>query len=185
MMEAGSGQPGVQPIVRALDILRALNGRSFATLHALWEDTGLPKAIIHRILAVLCEQGYVARNPIRSVYRLTSQAQLLSARYSERSRISNVGAGILRAVTRETRWPLALGTLERTEVVVRYSTMPFSFWAVLATRVNKRHRLLDTTIGSRPRSHRQSGHRQVYVLSPVGCDAGTTSTGVAVRTCRA
>lgn len=148
MTEAGNGQAGGQPIIRALDILRALNRRSFATLHALWEDTGLPKATIHRILATLCAQGYVTRDPVRSVYRLTSQVQLLSAGYGERSRITDVGAGILRAVTREIRWPLALGTLERTEMVVRYSTMPFSPWAVRATTVNNRHRLLGTAMGT-------------------------------------
>lgn len=147
-MTIEDAKPGGQPIVRALDILSALNRRSYATLQALWEDTGLPKPTIHRILAILCEQGYAARDPVRGVYRLTAKVQLLSAGYSERSRITDVGAGILRDVTREIRWPLALGTLERTEVVVRYSTMPFSPWAVKATTVNNRHRLLGTAMGT-------------------------------------
>lgn len=139
---------GGQLIARTLDVLRALNQRSFATLHSLWEDTALPKPTIHRILGTLCDQGYVARDPVRGVYRLTAQVQLLSAGYSERSRITDVGAAILRAATEEIRWPLALGTLERTEVVVRYSTMPFSPWAVKATTVNNRHRLLGTAMGT-------------------------------------
>lgn len=139
---------GGQPIVRTLNILKALNHRAYATIHMLWEDTGLPKSTIHRILGVLCEQGYVARDPARGLYRLTSQVQLLSAGYSERSRITDMGASILREVTQQIRWPLALGTLERTEVVVRYSTMPFSPWAVRATTVNNRHRLLGTAMGT-------------------------------------
>ncbi len=139
---------GGQLIIRTLDVLRALNHRSFATLQALWEDTGLPKPTLHRILGTLCDHGYVARDPVRGVYRLTAQVQLLSAGYSERSRITDVGSGILRAVTEDIRWPLALGTLERTEVVVRYSTMPFSPWAVKATTVNNRHRLLGTAMGT-------------------------------------
>ena len=144
----GPAATGGQLIIRTLDILRALNRRSFVTLQGLWEDTGLPKPTIHRILGTLCEQGYVARDPVRGVYRLTARVQLLSAGYSERSRITDVGAGILRAVTQDIRWPLALGTLERTEVVVRYSTMPFSPWAVKATTVNNRHRLLGTAMGT-------------------------------------
>ena len=139
---------GGQLIARTLHVLRALNQRSFATLHSLWQDTALPKPTIHRILGTLCDQGYVARDPVRGVYRLTAQVQLLSAGYSERSRITDVGAAILRSVTEEIRWPLALGTLERTEVVVRYSTMPFSPWAVKATTVNNRHRLLGTAMGT-------------------------------------
>ena len=148
MKEATEDQPAGQPIIRALEILRALNRHSFATLHTLWTDTGLPKATLHRILGVLCDQGYVARDPARGVYRLTVQVHALSAGYNERSRITDVGAGILREVTREIRWPLALGTLDRTEIVVRYSTMPFSPWAVRSTTVNNRHPLLGTAMGT-------------------------------------
>ena len=143
--EAG---PGGRPIARALRVLEALNSRVYATLHLLNQDTGLPKPTLHRILGVLCEQGYVARDPVRGIYRLTSRVGLLSAGYGESSRITDVGAGILRECTRRIRWPLALGTLERTEIVVRYSTMPFSPWAVRATTVNHRHRLLGTAMGA-------------------------------------
>ena len=142
------GGEAMQPIVRSLEILRALNRHSFATLHTLWADTGLPKPTLHRILGVLCDQGYVARDPARAVYRLTAQVGALSAGYTERSRITDVGAGILREVTQEIRWPLAVGTLDKIEIVVRYSTMPFSPWAVRSTTVNNRHPLLGTAMGT-------------------------------------
>lgn len=141
-------EAGGRQIVRALDILCALNRRSYATLQDLFLETGLPKPTIHRILGTLREQGYVARDPARGIYRLTGRVQLLSAGYSERCRVTEVGAEILRQVTREIRWPLAIGTLDETEMVVRYSTMPFSPWAVKATTVNNRHRLLGTAMGT-------------------------------------
>ena len=137
-----------QPIARAFDILIALNRCSFATLQTLFEETKLPKSSIHRVLGTLCDQGFVARDPVRGVYRLTGKVQLLSAGYNERSRITDIGAPVLRRTTERISWPLAIGTLERTEVVVRYSTMPFSPWAVRATTVNNRHKLLGTAMGT-------------------------------------
>jgi len=90
----------------------------------------------------------VARDPVRGVYRLTAQVQLLSAGYSERCRVTELGAGLLREATEQIRWPLAIGTLDGTEMVVRYSTMPFSPWAVRTTTVNNRHPLLGSAMGA-------------------------------------
>jgi len=137
-----------RPIIRALNLLRALNSRSYATIQQLFVDTGLPKPTIHRILGTLCKQGFVARDPVRGVYRLTAQVQLLSAGYSERCRVTELGAGLLREATEQIRWPLAIGTLDGTEMVVRYSTMPFSPWAVRTTTVNNRHPLLGSAMGA-------------------------------------
>jgi IclR family transcriptional regulator, mhp operon transcriptional activator len=138
----------IQSVTRALEILCALNRRSYATLQSLHEDTNFPKATIHRILATLRREGYVARDPERGIYRLISKVQLLSAGFNERSLITEVGAEILRSATREIRWPLAIGTLDGTEIVVRYSTMPFSPCAVKATTVNNRHNLLESAMGT-------------------------------------
>ena len=144
----GAGEGSGRPIIRALDILCALNRRSFATLQELFVETELPKPTIHRILGTLREQGYVERDPARGIYRLTARVQLLSAGFSERCRVTQVGAAILREVTQAIRWPLAIGTLDAPEMVVRYSTMPFSPWAVRATTVNNRHKLLGTAMGT-------------------------------------
>lgn len=137
-----------RPIIRALNVLRALNSRSYATIQQLFVDTGLPKPTIHRILGTLCREGFVARDSVRGIYRLTAQVQLLSAGYSERCRVTELGAGLLREATEQIRWPLAIGTLDGTEMVVRYSTMPFSPWAVRATTVNNRHPLLGSAMGA-------------------------------------
>jgi IclR family mhp operon transcriptional activator len=74
-----------------------------------------------------------------------------------------IGADILREATKEVRWPLALGTLDGAEVVVRYSTMPFSNFTVGSTNVGRRHSLIETAMGTADRDHllrlmRQQGH---------------------------
>jgi IclR family mhp operon transcriptional activator len=138
----------IQPIARAFNVLRALNRRPYATLQQLHDDTALPKSTIHRILATLRQEGYIARDPVRSIYRLTAKVRSLSSGFGERSLITDIGADIITAVTREIRWPLAIGTLEGTEIVVRYSTMPDSPYAVRNTTVDRRHSLLASAMGT-------------------------------------
>jgi IclR family transcriptional regulator, mhp operon transcriptional activator len=140
--------PTIQPIARALSVLCAVNRRHNATLQELAHDTGLPKPTIHRILVTLRHQGYIARDPDRSIYRPTAKVQLLSAGFNERSRITEVATRLLRTVTREIQWPLALGTLDRTEIVVDCSTMPYSPCAVRTTTVTNRHPLIGSAMGS-------------------------------------
>lgn len=137
----------IQPVARALAVLRALNRRPYATLQELYDDTTLPKPTIHRILVTLRHEGYIARDPVRGIYRLTANVRHLSAGFGERSLITDVGADILKSVTRKIRWPLAIGTLDGTEIVVRYSTMPYSPYATKSTTVNNRHPLLGTAMG--------------------------------------
>ena len=171
MTKVATERPAGRPIARTLDVLRALNRCSFATLHALSVDTGLPKATLHRLLGILVAQGYVARDPVRSVYRLTEQVLGLSEGYNGAARITDISAAILREMTREIRWPLALGTLERTEVVVRYSTMPFSPWAVRGTTVDNRHPLLGSAMGSAYLAACPSSERE-FLLQALRQDGG-------------
>ena len=51
------------------------------------------------------------------------------------------------AVTKQIKWPLALGTLDCDAIVVRYSTMPYSPLAVQATTLGHRLGLLESAMG--------------------------------------
>lgn len=152
-MPEPSLEGAIQPIARALEILCALNRQPYATLQELHDLTALPKPTLHRLLATLRVLGYVDRNQDRGVYRLSAKVQLLSAGFGERSLITTVGSAILRAATREIQWPLALGTLDGTEIVVRYSTMPYSPCAVRTTTVNNRHKLFGSAMGTAYLAH--------------------------------
>ena len=153
----------IQPIARAFNVLRALNRRPYATLQQLHDDTALPKPTIHRILVTLRQEGYIARDPVRSIYRLTAKVRNLSSGFGERSLITDIGADIITAVTREIRWPLAIGTLDGTEVVVRYSTMPDSPYAVRNTTVDHRHSLLETAMGMAYLAHCSQEERELLL----------------------
>jgi IclR family mhp operon transcriptional activator len=137
-----------RPVVRALDLLVVLNRRPVTTIHELHADTGWPKSTIHRILENLIVAGFVLRDEVKCLYRLTAKVRELSGGFGEDCLVTDVGAEILRRVTLEIQWPLAIGTRQGLEMVVRYSTMPYSPLAVKPTTTANRHPLLTSAMGT-------------------------------------
>jgi len=139
--------PPVRAVSRAFELLRLMNQRAQWDLHALHRAADLPKPTVYRLLRTLRLAGYVQSEPGSGLYRLTARVAELSAGYTERSLLLDVGAPIALAVTRRIRWPLALGTLEENAIVVRYSTMPASPLAVQSTTLGHRLGLLESAMG--------------------------------------
>lgn len=141
------GEGSIRAVERALSLLRVMNehhGLSLKELHLLVE---LPKPTVFRLISTLKRAGYVAAEG-EGVYRVTEKVRELGSGYTERSRLIDAGSAIARKITRQIKWPLAIGTLDRTEVVVRYSTMPYSPLAVQATTIGHRLGLLDSAMGT-------------------------------------
>jgi IclR family transcriptional regulator, mhp operon transcriptional activator len=137
----------IRSISRALLLLRTMNASQRVSLHALHQETGLAKSTVFRILHTLQQDGYVRADGDAGQYRITAKVQELSAGYTEKSWVVDVASPLALRVTREIRWPLAIGTLDGDAVVVRYSTMPYSPLAVHATTLGQRLGLLDTAMG--------------------------------------
>lgn len=137
----------IRAISRALLLLRTMNTAQKSSLHELHLQTRLAKSTVFRILRTLQQEGYVRAEGDAGFYRLTARVQELGAGYTEKSLVVDVGSPLALRVTREIRWPLAIGTLDGDAVVVRYSTMPYSPLAVHATTVGQRLGLLDTAMG--------------------------------------
>lgn len=137
----------IRAISRALLLLRAMNASQKSSLHELHLQTGLAKSTIFRILHTLMHEGYVRAEGDAGWYRLTAKVQEMGSGYTEKSLVVDVGSPLALRVTREIRWPLAIGTLDGDAIVVRYSTMPYSPIAVHATTVGQRLGLLDTAMG--------------------------------------
>lgn len=117
---------------------------SLGQLHQLLD---LPKPTVYRLLSTLRGAGYVVPEGDGGVYRVTGKVRELGSGYTERSLLLDVGSPIARRVTRQIKWPLAIGTLDGTVIVVRYSTMPYSPLAVQATTVGHRLSLLESAMG--------------------------------------
>ena len=143
----GMNDEPVRSVTRALALLRALNAEPSTSLHQLHLRLGLPKATLSRLLGTLIHEGYVQAEGTGGRYRLGSKVQELAGGYTQRSLIVDIGRPLALQVTKEIRWPLAIGTLDGDAVVVRYSTMPYSPLAVHATTLGQRLGLLDTAMG--------------------------------------
>lgn len=143
-----SGKPGqIRSIARALKLLNAMNDKQPCSLAELHKATGLPKPTVFRILATLQHEGYVKSEGALGQYHLTELTRRLGAAYGEKLRVVDIGAPVIRRVTKKIKWPLAIGTLEHDHIVVRYSTMPYSPLAVQATTLGHRLGLIDTAMG--------------------------------------
>lgn len=159
----------VRAASRVLQLLRSLNTRVHSTLHELHLQTGLPKSTISRLLDTLCADGYVRAVAERGSYQITSKVRELSDGFSEQLNVVNVAIPCLIRVTKRIRWPLAIATLEGPQMVIRFSTMPYSPLAVRPTTYGRRHSLKTSAVGLAYLAFCPQAERQA--LFPDGIDA--------------
>lgn len=149
----------IRAVVRALAVLRLMNTAQRWTIHELHGHTGLPKSTLFRVLATLQHEGYVQVDPARGQYTLSAKIRELAAGYSEQSMVVTAGAPITRRVTREIKWPLAIGVRDGETMVVAHSTMPYSPLAVHSTTIGQRLSLTDSAIGQAYLAHCSAAER--------------------------
>lgn len=138
-----------------------MNEKQPCTIAELQVATGLPKPTVFRILTTLEDEGYVRNEGGFGRYRITEKTRRLGAGYGDNSLLIDIGAPHLLAVTRNIKWPLALGTLDRDAIVVRYSTMPYSPLAVQATTLGHRLPLLETAMGQTYLAFCEAGEQKI------------------------
>ncbi|WP_028601986.1 helix-turn-helix domain-containing protein [Ottowia thiooxydans] len=153
----------VRAVVRVLDLLRELNQNDASAISDLHRKLQLPKATVHRLLATLKSAGFVAVDAGSKTYRLTAKVLELSGGYTERSQLLEVSAPYLRQTTKKIRWPLAIGVLDNFNILVRFSTMPYSPLAVQATTVGHRLGLLESAMGNAYLAHCDEVQREILV----------------------
>jgi DNA-binding IclR family transcriptional regulator len=107
----------VQPVVRSLAILKALARReSGLGLQDLADELGLPISTVHRLTAVLMDQGFLIRVPGTKHFLLGPEVRTLLAGTSSYY-IRNVAEPHMRNVNRETQENVFLAELVGSEVV--------------------------------------------------------------------
>lgn len=99
----------VTALTRGLEVLRIINQLGEATVGALHKATGLDKATIVRMLETLEHEGYVARDPSRSVYVVTGRTLLLSQGYDLHRRVAAQSQPVLDAFRDRIGWPSDIG----------------------------------------------------------------------------
>ena len=146
-VDAEQDEQLIRSVSRALSLLRVMNTRQSWSLQELHRALGLPKSTLFRLLHTLQVEGYVRAEGGAGSYRLSSKVHELGGGYTQKSLLVDVGAPIALRMTKQIKWPLAIGTLDGDALVVRYSTMPYSPVAVHATTLGQRLGLLETAMG--------------------------------------
>jgi IclR family mhp operon transcriptional activator len=142
-----SSFPPVQSVVRAIELLQALNRQPVSTIDVLYRQTGFPKPSIVRLLQTLESKGLVRHAPQPGAYYLTSGVATLSSGYHSEPRVVEAAAQPMDALTRKIKWPLGLAVFDGDAVVVRYSTIPNSPLSLLHSSLNMRLSLVSRALG--------------------------------------
>ncbi|VCU70462.1 Pca regulon regulatory protein [Pigmentiphaga humi] len=139
--------PPVQAVVRAIELLQALNRQPVSTLDVLHKQTGIPKPSLIRLLETLASKGLVRHAPQYGAYYLTSLVNTLSSGYHSEPRIVEAARPRLDALTEDIKWPVAIAVPDANAMVVRYSTIPNSPLSLLHSTINMRLSLVSRAIG--------------------------------------
>ena len=143
----GSPAPAVRSVVRAVELLKALNRRPVSTVEFLHAQTRLPKPSIVRMMQTLEGCGLVKHAPQHGAYYLTSGVLSLSHGYHSEPMVVEAAAPLLDALTLKVKWPVAIAMLEDLSMVVRYSTIPLSPLALRHSTLNVCLSLVSRAIG--------------------------------------
>ena len=103
-----AGNP-VEPVIRALQVLEALNRKPASGLGELHAVTGLPKPTLVRLLGTLIAAGYATRISSQAGYRITGHVLALSSGLRFIDRIVDAAvpcsATIWMGTQRQSGWP--------------------------------------------------------------------------------
>jgi IclR family mhp operon transcriptional activator len=137
----------IQSVVRALNVLEALNQVSVASVEAIHQMTGLPKPTLIRILGTLANMGYVFHVSRRDGYALTEKVVRLSGGFRHFDAIVDAARPELEAFTREHKWQLSIATPETDALRVRFNTRHLSPFAPDQRFLNRRIGILGSAMG--------------------------------------
>lgn len=169
--------PPVNVVLRALQILRALNRQPVSTVDTLHKHTGIPKSTIVRLLQTLEADGLVRRAPQYGAYYLTSEVTALASGYHSEPRIVEASSAIAEALTQELTWPVSVCVHDGDAMIVRYSTIPHSPLSFFHSTINMRLSLVTQALGRAYlafcHATEQDALIEMLARSPEGAAAGS------------
>src|ERR1700724_490308 len=142
----GASKP-VEPVVRALKLLEALNRKSASSLGDLRAATGLPKPTVILLFDTLIAAGYGARISSEAGYRITEHVLALSVGLRFIDRIVDAAVPAMRQFTRQHNWPIGLAKVRGAVVVLLHSTAPQSPLSFERAGYNRTYPLIPSALG--------------------------------------
>lgn len=148
LTDAGrTSYPPVEAVHRAFEVLRAVNRLRIASINGIYEETGMPKPTIVRMLETLMAEGYVARDNLCGGYRVTHHVNDLTSGYEGISQIIEVSRPLAIDLTRRIKWPIGLGIIDGDAISIQFWTGTISPWAHTNTVLGVRPDLQSSAMG--------------------------------------
>jgi len=139
--------PKVEAAARTLILLEELNRHRVASIQILHLATGLPKSTIVRLMKSLCAMGYAANDRRQGGYTVASRVKSLSNGFHGDPLVVEAARPWALSFTSQHQWPLAIGVLDHTSVVVRFSTIADSPVSPFHGTINMHLSLLRRALG--------------------------------------
>ena len=137
----------VEAAARTLLLLEELNRHRVASIDSLYKATGLPKSTIVRLMKSLCAMGYAANDRRQGGYTVASRVKSLSNGFHGDPLVVEAARPWALAFTEQYHWPIAIAVLDKTSVVVRFSTIPDSPVSPFHGTINMQLSLLRRALG--------------------------------------
>lgn len=100
-----TGVKSIRALARGLDVFKTLHQRRTASLQELYDDTGLAKPTLLRILKTLEEGGMARRSLGDGRYRISASVRFFGQSLSENDAIAEQAAPVLDRLCRDVLWP--------------------------------------------------------------------------------
>jgi IclR family transcriptional regulator, mhp operon transcriptional activator len=137
----------VEAASRTLLLLEELNRHRVTSIDRLHKATGLPKSTVVRLMKSLCAMGYAANDRRQGGYAVASRVKSLSNGFHGDPLVVEAARPWALAFTRQYHWPIAIAVLDRSSVVVRFSTIPDSPVSPFHGTLNTHLSLLGRALG--------------------------------------
>jgi IclR family transcriptional regulator, mhp operon transcriptional activator len=147
MKNARQPERPVQPVLRALGLIEALNRKPVSALEDLAGATGLPKPTVVRLMQTLIAGGYAERLPRRRGYAPAERVRRLAEGFRDADAVVAAARPLLSAFTAEHQWPVVLATFDHGAMRVRLSTRQESPFATDDDQISRRVPMLISAVG--------------------------------------
>lgn len=137
----------VEAAARTLLLLEELNRHRISSIDQLHKATALPKSTVVRLLKSLCAMGYATNDRRQGGYAVASRVKSLSNGFHGDPLVVEAARAWSIAFTKQYQWPVAIAVLERSSVVVRFSTIPDSPVSPFHGTLNMQLSLLGRALG--------------------------------------
>lgn len=122
MLQKGSKGHPVRSVLRALNVLQAINRHGQLSLMQISKAVDLPYASTSRLVNTLLHEGVIERGMPRKYFRPTPLSEFMSCGYQPNARRVAIARPHIISLTEETGWPISLVTRVGSVMTIHDST---------------------------------------------------------------